>query len=431
MRLFVRRDSYERFYSCLVYVPRDRYNTEVRERIERIVRAAFRRHARRDARCRSPTPCWRACTCWCARRRARARSKTSPAIEAEIAAAAATWEDRLQQALIARGVERERRRTRDALCARVSARLSRRRRAGAGARRHRRSRSARRRSRGAAAQSARAARRPAGPRCRLRILRAGEPISISDILPMLENFGLRVLAEHPYQVTAASARSWIQDFELEARDLEARRHRRARAAVQGSVPRRVARRDRERRLQPAAAVRRPERARNRGGARLLPLPAADRHSVQPGLHGTRAGRAGADRRGAGAAVPDAVRARAARRAKRAAERIRQAHPARARQGREPRRRPHPAQLSRRDPRHAAHQLLSDHGRRPATPKSWVSFKLDPHAIPDLPLPRPKFEIFVYSPRVEGVHLRMGVRRARRPALVGPARGLPHRSARAS
>ena len=40
-------------------------------------------------------------------------------------------------------------------------------------------------------------------------------------------------------------------------------------------------------------------------------------------------------------------------------------------------------------------------------KSWVSFKLDPHAIPDLPLPRPKFEIFVYSPRVEGVHLRMG------------------------
>ena len=41
------------------------------------------------------------------------------------------------------------------------------------------------------------------------------------------------------------------------------------------------------------------------------------------------------------------------------------------------------------------------------PKSYVSFKLDPAKIPDLPLPRPKFEIFVYSPRVEGVHLRMG------------------------
>ncbi|MGE5830678.1 MAG: NAD-glutamate dehydrogenase [Micromonosporaceae bacterium] len=41
------------------------------------------------------------------------------------------------------------------------------------------------------------------------------------------------------------------------------------------------------------------------------------------------------------------------------------------------------------------------------PKSYVSFKLDPQAIPDLPAPRPRFEIFVYSPRFEGVHLRFG------------------------
>jgi glutamate dehydrogenase len=40
-------------------------------------------------------------------------------------------------------------------------------------------------------------------------------------------------------------------------------------------------------------------------------------------------------------------------------------------------------------------------------KSYMSFKLDPKAIPDLPDPRPKYEIFVYSPRVEGVHLRFG------------------------
>ncbi|MER7455649.1 NAD-glutamate dehydrogenase [Micromonospora sp. NPDC126480] len=40
-------------------------------------------------------------------------------------------------------------------------------------------------------------------------------------------------------------------------------------------------------------------------------------------------------------------------------------------------------------------------------KSYVAFKLDPQAIPDLPAPRPKFEIFVYSPRFEGVHLRFG------------------------
>ncbi|ODQ91271.1 NAD-glutamate dehydrogenase [Mycolicibacterium flavescens] len=37
----------------------------------------------------------------------------------------------------------------------------------------------------------------------------------------------------------------------------------------------------------------------------------------------------------------------------------------------------------------------------------LAYKLDPGLIDELPLPRPKFEIFVYSPRVEGVHLRFG------------------------
>ncbi|MFJ4681069.1 NAD-glutamate dehydrogenase [Kitasatospora sp. NPDC088783] len=39
--------------------------------------------------------------------------------------------------------------------------------------------------------------------------------------------------------------------------------------------------------------------------------------------------------------------------------------------------------------------------------SYVSMKFDPKAVPDLPAPRPAFEIWVYSPRVEGVHLRFG------------------------
>lgn len=40
-------------------------------------------------------------------------------------------------------------------------------------------------------------------------------------------------------------------------------------------------------------------------------------------------------------------------------------------------------------------------------KPYASFKMLPELIPDMPLPLPKFEIFVYSPRVEGVHLRGG------------------------
>jgi glutamate dehydrogenase len=40
-------------------------------------------------------------------------------------------------------------------------------------------------------------------------------------------------------------------------------------------------------------------------------------------------------------------------------------------------------------------------------RPYLAVKLDPSQILDLPEPRPKFEIFVYSPRVEGVHLRFG------------------------
>jgi len=41
------------------------------------------------------------------------------------------------------------------------------------------------------------------------------------------------------------------------------------------------------------------------------------------------------------------------------------------------------------------------------PKPYLSLKLDPQRVPGLPLPRPKHEIWVYSPRFEGVHLRFG------------------------
>lgn len=41
------------------------------------------------------------------------------------------------------------------------------------------------------------------------------------------------------------------------------------------------------------------------------------------------------------------------------------------------------------------------------PKEYQSFKLNPHFIAGIPKPLPMFEMFVYSPRVEGVHLRGG------------------------
>ena len=40
-------------------------------------------------------------------------------------------------------------------------------------------------------------------------------------------------------------------------------------------------------------------------------------------------------------------------------------------------------------------------------REYISFKFDPARVPDLPKPKPYREIFVYAPRVEGVHLRFG------------------------
>ena len=47
--------------------------------------------------------------------------------------------------------------------------------------------------------------------------------------------------------------------------------------------------------------------------------------------------------------------------------------------------------------------IDDNGQ----PKAAISIKFDSRSIEDMPMPRPLYEIFVYSPRVEGVHLRFG------------------------
>ena len=43
VRVLLRRDLFHRFYSCLVFVPREKYNTQVRQRIERVIRRSILR----------------------------------------------------------------------------------------------------------------------------------------------------------------------------------------------------------------------------------------------------------------------------------------------------------------------------------------------------------------------------------------------------
>ena len=58
----------------------------------------------------------------------------------------------------------------------------------------------------------------------LKIFRNQDAIPISDLLPMLENMGLKVIAERPYELEfPGGRRAWIQDLELVMRAASATR----------------------------------------------------------------------------------------------------------------------------------------------------------------------------------------------------------------
>ena len=401
-RLFVRRDSYGRFYSCLVYVPRDRYNTEVRERIERIMK---RRLGGTDVEAQVQIS-----DSALARLHMLVRTPQGmpliddfDSIEAEIAAAAETWEDRLLQTLISRGMARD--------AVEIASRYS-------------KMFPAAYRAEVEPAQALEdiadleaLAVNPAVPQLNLRprtggpvnqvhlrILRSGGLIPISDILPMLENFGLRVLEEHNWTISEGSTGIVIQNFVLEARDLkradfailEPLFREGFFAAWRGEIEN-----DGFNRLLLCASL---------SAREIVMLRAYCRYLLQTGIPFSQAymERVAVSQSSLTRQLVRLFETQFALRVKgreRAAERIRQGilraldKVASLDEDRILR-----AYLTviRATLRTNYYQTMENGGTR-----SWVSFKLDPHAIPDLPLPRPKYEIFVYSPRVEGVHLRMG------------------------
>ncbi len=61
-RLFLRRDKYSRFISALVYLPRDRFNTDVRLRIEVAAQGSAARRIHRLQRACWASRRWRSCT---------------------------------------------------------------------------------------------------------------------------------------------------------------------------------------------------------------------------------------------------------------------------------------------------------------------------------------------------------------------------------
>ncbi|MDQ2701952.1 MAG: NAD-glutamate dehydrogenase, partial [Pseudomonadota bacterium] len=215
-KLFLRRDRYGRFWSALVYIPRDRFNTEVRHRIERMLKRGLNGGSVDTTVQMGESPL--------AQLHMIVRPKSGEAAEVDVsvleeklADIVRNWQDDLREALVAaegeeRGLKLANRygrvlptgyieqvtpeiAARDVLClasladpADLRVNLYRARRGEGG--------------------------------LRLKFYRLNSDIPLSDALPMMENMGLRVITEHPYRIEIPGKEgdlvAWIQDFEVEA-----------------------------------------------------------------------------------------------------------------------------------------------------------------------------------------------------------------------
>jgi len=400
-RLLVRRDAYGRFVTCLLYVPRDKYNTEQRQRFQRILAEAFNGTAGEFSVSLSESPLARIFMV------VRTRPGAVPEVdvrevERSIVAATRRWEDDLQALL----QEREGEERGNQLFARYGQAFP------AGYREDHTPRSAlidleTMEALGEPPALAMNLHRPVGAEpglLRFRLYRAGAPIALSDALPILENLGVRVLDDRPYHVERADGRMvWIVDFGLALPDdaeiaLDRVRplfHEAFEAMWTGHVEP-----DNLNRLVLAAELSAREIAIVRAYTRYLRqagipfslaymeqalvahaglaqrLVALFEARFSPGDKQAEAEQRLAAEIEAGLEqVPSLDDDRILRRL---------------------------LETMRATTRTNAFQRGADGARKP-----YISLKFDPARVPGLPEPRPMFEIFVYSPRVEGVHLRGG------------------------
>ncbi|WP_428963856.1 NAD-glutamate dehydrogenase [Micromonospora fluostatini] len=242
---------------------------------------------------------------------------------------------------------------------------------------------------------------------RFKVYRYGEPMMLSAVLPVLHSLGVKVVDEHPYEVDRIDGRIWLYDFGLHLPEghqelAEVRPHVenafaaawRGEAEVDGfnelvlraglTWRQVVVLRAYAKYLRQAGTVFSQDYVEstftaNPGIAALLVELFEVRFAPESGLDA-------AGREARGKELVTAVTEALDEVASLDQDRILRSY----------------LTLIQATLRTSFYQKRPD-GR----PKSYVAFKLDPQAIPDLPAPRPKFEIFVYSPRFEGVHLRFG------------------------
>ncbi|MGH8032087.1 MAG: NAD-glutamate dehydrogenase, partial [Luteimonas sp.] len=221
-KLFLRSDRYGRFYSALVYIPRERYNTDVRLRIESMLKNALHADQVDTSVQMGESPLAQLHVI--VRSRAGEQVSVDQAmLDAELSRIVRNWHDALRDRLIDTHGERDGlalsarigRALPTAYIQEVTADVA------ADDVRHL-----------ASLQTAddlalslhRAHDGPGG--LRLKFYRQNDDIPLSDALPMMENMGLRVIAEHPYRMDIDGGVVYLQDFEVES----------ARATAAGAAP---------------------------------------------------------------------------------------------------------------------------------------------------------------------------------------------------
>jgi len=214
VKLFERRDPFDRFASVLLFVPRDRYDSDLRKRAGELLTEAYGGRLSAYYPSFNDTPLARVHFI-IGFSPGHHRNPDLRKVEADIAEAARTWEDRFDAAVRGSG------RDSDAVAATVA--------------RYRDAFPAGYRDRFDAAQAladvaefeefaddqavaVRAYRTAAdGPlHFRFKLYRRGEPAPLADVLPILENMGLKALAEAGFKVSPEGATPiWVHDFEIE------------------------------------------------------------------------------------------------------------------------------------------------------------------------------------------------------------------------
>ncbi|NNU44813.1 NAD-glutamate dehydrogenase [Ramlibacter sp. B156] len=406
LRLFLWQDPFDRFVSCLVFVPRESFSTQLRLKFQKILLQAFNgTHIDFDVLL-SGTQLARI------HFNVRVAPHPMPAVdrkglERKLAAVARRWEDELRDALVetegeAGGLALDRRWGTAfpvAYRERVPAR--------------------------AAVHDIRKlqALTPEAPlglalywplgapdgRLGLKVYRVGAPVVLSDSLPMLEHMGVRVLAEDNHRIDEGSGASiYLHDFALEARP-NAEIDQQALARLFEDAFARVFRGEVENddfnRLVLLAAL---------SAEEVVVLRAYAKYLKQIGFAQSQATIAAtlANHPRIARMLVSLFRLRfdpAANDAQGAASQVNALEQAL-------------EKVSNLSEDRVLRQLLAllqatlrtnywrtgvgaSGAAGPRRP--FLSFKLDSHKVPGLPEPRPLYEIWVYSPRFEGIHLRGG------------------------